>query len=63
MKSIYQPRRQHVTQNVRVIVSEGKSQHQVQGDRVTCRVGSFFTKCSYSSQLDILVVTALPKLC
>ena len=33
-----------------------ESQDQVQGDRVTWRVGSLFTKCNYSSQLDILVV-------
>ena len=38
-----------------------KSQNQVQGDRVTWLVGSLFTKRSYSSRLDILVVTVLPK--
>ena len=34
-----------------------ESQNQVQGDRVTWRVGSLFT----SSRLDILVATVLPK--
>ena len=67
MTSIDQPRRQHVTRNVRVIVSEGKKMQdrvQVQGERVTWRAGSSFIKRTpliYSSRLDILVVTALPK--
>ena len=38
-----------------------ESQNEVQGDRVTWRVGSLFTKRSYSSRLDILLVTGLPK--
>ena len=35
--------------------------NQVQGNGVTWRVGSLFTKRSYSNRLDILVATALPK--